>query len=215
MKNAYFALLHSWLQQFVRLCVTLCNLHNIQVCIRWLNLILKGDFSHSFNFKNNLQENHVFHVLHNLHTNRRCWNCAISLQMFGTSVHFNLTQLSFSTILTPSWILSISQCIVVYADPRKINKSEWNLSWDYIWDLCLNESNESMGHELWVKKYFSSVFVLFIEYYDCEWNHPRTKALGKLGNIVAETLFPVDVWSCFPAWATRKHFLRNISSHES
>ena len=26
MKNAYFAFLHSWLQQFVRLCVTLCNL---------------------------------------------------------------------------------------------------------------------------------------------------------------------------------------------
>ena len=25
-KNAYFALLLSWLQQFVRLCVTLCNL---------------------------------------------------------------------------------------------------------------------------------------------------------------------------------------------
>ena len=29
----------------------------------------------------------------------------------------------------------------------------------------------------------------------------RTKALGKLGNTVAETLFPVDFLSCFPPWA--------------
>jgi hypothetical protein len=32
------------------------------------------------------------------------------------------------------------------------------------------------------------------------------KALGKLGNIVAETLFPTNVSLCFPEWAnTRKH----------
>jgi hypothetical protein len=32
------------------------------------------------------------------------------------------------------------------------------------------------------------------------------KALGKLENIVAETLFPANVSSCFPEWAnTRKH----------
>ena len=33
-----------------------------------------------------------------------------------------------------------------------------------------------------------------------------TQALGKLGNIVAETLFPTNVSPCFPEWAnTRKH----------
>ena len=33
-----------------------------------------------------------------------------------------------------------------------------------------------------------------------------SKALGKLGNIVAETLFPANVSLCFPEWAnTRKH----------
>jgi ribosomal protein S24E len=33
-----------------------------------------------------------------------------------------------------------------------------------------------------------------------------TKALGNLGNIVAETLFPANVSPCFPEWAnTRKH----------
>ena len=32
------------------------------------------------------------------------------------------------------------------------------------------------------------------------------KALGKLGNIVAETLFPANVSPCLPEWAnTRKH----------
>jgi hypothetical protein len=32
------------------------------------------------------------------------------------------------------------------------------------------------------------------------------KAQGKLGNIVAETLFPTNVSPCFPEWAnTRKH----------
>jgi hypothetical protein len=32
------------------------------------------------------------------------------------------------------------------------------------------------------------------------------KALGKLGNIVAETLFPANVSPCFSEWAnTRKH----------
>ena len=45
------------------------------------------------------------------------------------------------------------------------------------------------------------------------------KAVGKLGNIVAKTLFPVDVFT-FVMFRTvgklyGKHFLRNISSHES
>ena len=32
--------------------------------------------------------------------------------------------------------------------------------------------------------------------------HQKLKpCMGKLGNIVAETLFPVDVLSCFPVWA--------------
>ena len=63
MKNAYFALLHSWLQQFVRLRVTLCNL----VTNTSLHLVIKFEsqcaFSDLFNFENNLQENYVFHVL--------------------------------------------------------------------------------------------------------------------------------------------------------
>jgi hypothetical protein len=34
----------------------------------------------------------------------------------------------------------------------------------------------------------------------------KPKALGKLGNIVAETLFPTNASPCFPGWAnTRKH----------
>ena len=35
-----------------------------------------------------------------------------------------------------------------------------------------------------------------------------------LGNIVAETLFPVDFCHVFHSGQTRKHFLRNTSSHE-
>ena len=36
--------------------------------------------------------------------------------------------------------------------------------------------------------------------------HDYSKALGKLGNIVAETLFPANVSPCFPEWAnTGKH----------
>jgi hypothetical protein len=36
------------------------------------------------------------------------------------------------------------------------------------------------------------------------------KALGKLGNTVAETLFPANVSPCFPRWAnTRKQCFRN------
>ena len=39
---------------------------------------------------------------------------------------------------------------------------------------------------------------------------PHSEALGKLGNIVGETLFPANVSPCFPRWAnTRKQCFRN------
>ena len=67
MKNAYFALLYSWLQQFIRLRGTLCNLVTQYTS---LHPVIKFEsqcaFSNLFNSKNNLRENHVFHALHNL-----------------------------------------------------------------------------------------------------------------------------------------------------
>jgi hypothetical protein len=40
-----------------------------------------------------------------------------------------------------------------------------------------------------------------------------TKAQGKLGNIVAETLFPTNVSPCFPEWANWET-VRNIGKHK-
>jgi hypothetical protein len=40
-------------------------------------------------------------------------------------------------------------------------------------------------------------------------------ALGKLGNIVAETLFPAKVSPCFPEWAnTKETLVRNIGKYQ-
>jgi hypothetical protein len=43
-----------------------------------------------------------------------------------------------------------------------------------------------------------------------------TKAQGKLGNIVAETLFPTNVSPCFPEWANTswETLVRNIGKHQ-